>query len=68
MIWPWKHHVPRPPPAHEPSASAAIRRASAADQRAEKGLEEMREVTARIRHERERNHFAPAIFNAMRPK
>jgi hypothetical protein len=53
----------RPP---DDGATLAFQRASAAAERAEEGLQEMHRVAGRIRAERERNHFAPLIIEAMR--
>lgn len=67
MRWPWQH---RAAPAHvvvrDPGAEAARQRARDADERADQNLDEMRELTREIRHERMVNHFAPLIFDALK--
>lgn len=66
MRW---HRKPAPdPPARlgDTGATQALQRASAAVGRAEEGLQEMHNVAGRIRAERQANHFAPLIIEAMR--
>lgn len=68
----WWTRKPRPAlPCPEPATGAreALQRATDADKRADVNGNEMRTLTGKFRAERERNHFAPLILDAMnRPR
>jgi len=70
MRWPWttRRAKPMPAPTHDPEAKQAIERAHDAARSADAGLSEMQRLTTSIRVERERNHFAPLIYETMKRK
>lgn len=63
MKWvPWKK--PAAPP-RDSDAQRAQERARLAQREAESNLTEIKQRSARARHERETNHFGPLIWKAM---
>lgn len=71
MRWPWNTRQVKQMPAatsHDQDAQHAIERAHDAARDADAGLSEMQRLTRSIRTERERNHFAPLIYESMKRK
>jgi hypothetical protein len=69
MRW-WRRRRANPPPVvpRDDSGCRALERAKRADRQADVTGGEMHAVAARIRSEREDNHFAPLILEAFQKR
>lgn len=61
MRWPWSHTP-------DTSGKTEVETSRERERESTRTREEMERIAAEIREERRRNHFAPMVYEAMKPR